>query len=663
MNETELRGSMATLASSPVTIQTSAESLPSTPSWFGEVTVIAHFLKRQGVLSAIEERVRFARRRFGHYDVIDFVAVLLGYAISGERTLEAFYERVQPFANAFMAVFGRNRLPARSTLSRFLAALDQAPVEVLRTVFLEDLVARPLEKEEKSGGLWDRQGTHYLVFDIDGTRQAARQRALPCTPDLPAAQRRLDEVCAPGYLGRKRGEILRTRTTVLQMHTYQWTGTFSGVFGAGNGDYRGELRRAVSAISTYIKAQAVPLSQAVVRLDGQYGNGAIVADLAGLAYVMRGKDYDLLDLPQVQARLAQPPDQQTTHPETGTCRALFDCPDLPVALTGPRTRVIVAAHPATAIAAPIGTTRGEVVYELFFTALPQVAFTPADVVDLYLHRGAFETVLADEDQEQDPDRWCSHTAWGQEFWLILSQWIWNVRLELGHRLHPTPMRTTEFASALAPSDPVSVPDTPADVSYGPSKFARPAQMGGFPGGAFTLQPDGTLCCLAGRPLYAQERRPERDGSVRILYAARIGHCRACLLRQQCQGYGTETKKPRRVSTVLWPIAGPPPQPAIPPALPPANRSILWGDWSRCRTRREWINLLRTQTVTITDLPAAPFANTAESSLLTRRQRAHWRLSWAERLARNACSTLQPSAKIHLFGIPSAFATSLGLAVA
>jgi hypothetical protein len=71
------------------------------------------------------------------------------------------------------------------------------------------------------------------------------------------------------------------------------------------------------------------------------------------------------------------------------------------------------------------------------------------VVALYLHRGAFETVLADEDQEQDPDRWCSHTAWGQEFWLILAQWVWNIRLELGHALRSTPMRTTEFAPAEA----------------------------------------------------------------------------------------------------------------------------------------------------------------------------------------------------------------------
>src|SRR5207245_10356555 len=138
-----------------VAIQTSAQSVPSTPSWFSEVTVIAHYLGQQGVLSAIEKRVRFARRRFGHYDLIDFAVVLLGYAISGERNLEAVDERVQPFANTFMALFGREHLPHRSTLSRFLAALDQVSVEALRAVFLEDLLARPLEKEEKAGGLWD----------------------------------------------------------------------------------------------------------------------------------------------------------------------------------------------------------------------------------------------------------------------------------------------------------------------------------------------------------------------------------------------------------------------------------------------------------------------------------------------------------------------------
>jgi hypothetical protein len=115
---------MTTIASSHVQIQTLPQSVPSIPSWFGEVTVISHYLRHLGVLSEISERVRFAQRRFGHYDLTDFAVVLLGYAISGERTLEGFYERVLPFADAFMALFGREHLPHRSTLSRFLAALD-----------------------------------------------------------------------------------------------------------------------------------------------------------------------------------------------------------------------------------------------------------------------------------------------------------------------------------------------------------------------------------------------------------------------------------------------------------------------------------------------------------------------------------------------------------
>jgi hypothetical protein len=65
------------------------------------------------------------------------------------------------------------------------------------------------------------------VFDVDATRQAARQRALPCDRMLPPARRRLDAVCAPGYKGRKRGEVVRTRTTARRdaypsMDRYVW---------------------------------------------------------------------------------------------------------------------------------------------------------------------------------------------------------------------------------------------------------------------------------------------------------------------------------------------------------------------------------------------------------------------------------------------------------
>jgi hypothetical protein len=132
----------------------------------------------------------------------------------------------------------REQLPARSTLSRFLAALTEAPVEALRTLFLDDLLSRPFSTtadnstDKRTGALVDRAGDSWVVFDIDGTREAARQRALPQSEDLPPAFRRLDEVCAAGYTGRKRGQVVRTRTVVSQAHRYSWLGSFGN---RGNG--------------------------------------------------------------------------------------------------------------------------------------------------------------------------------------------------------------------------------------------------------------------------------------------------------------------------------------------------------------------------------------------------------------------------------------------
>ncbi|WP_236023125.1 hypothetical protein [Dictyobacter formicarum] len=171
-------------------------------------------------------------------------------------------------------------------------------------MFLEDLLARPLSPDKQTGGLVDRTGRNWMVFDIDGTREAARQRALPQTDDLPPAFRRFDDVCAPGYRGRKRGETVRTRTTVSQAHSYQWPGSFGN---QGNGRYREELRKGISAIGRYLAAHHLSQERTLIRLDGQYGNGAVLSDVAGFAFVTRGKDYRLLDHPLLQARLHLPP--------------------------------------------------------------------------------------------------------------------------------------------------------------------------------------------------------------------------------------------------------------------------------------------------------------------------------------------------------------------
>jgi hypothetical protein len=634
---------MTSIADSSVIIQTSSESVPATPSWFGEVALIIPYLRKQGVLSAISSQVRLVRRRFGHYEVIDFLAVLFGYEILGERTLEEFYEQLLPLAQPFMALFDRERLPSRSALSRFLASLTWEATEALRTLFLADLLTRPLDKERHTGQLVDRAGNARVVFDIDGTRQAARQRALPVTEELPSPQRRLNQVCAPGYTGRKRGEVVRTRTVVSQAHSYHWLGSFSN---SGNGRYREELRRALTAIRGYLEAHHLSPISALVRLDGQYGTGTVITDLAGFSFVMRGKDYTVLDRESVQSRLHLPADQQFSRPESELVRSLYDCPDVAVGPDGQRCRVVVATHPANAQKSRVGLTRSGLVYELFFTHLPQDAFTASDVVALYLHRGAFEPVLADEDQEQDPDRWCSHAPAGQEAWQIVSQWVWNLRLELGHVLEPTPMRTTEFAPSVKEPTAEQAPVQ----GYGKPSVALPWKAGRFSGQDFAPQPDGALSCPAGKTLRPTEQQSFADGSLRVLYSARILDCRGCPKRLQCQWHGEATTKPRRISVLLHPLrVGPAP--------------LLWRDWSRREHRRACMQLVRHQRIEVSLPPAAAASPRKAEVILSRAQRAHSRLSWAERFARNARVPTASQVTIRLFGVPEGFAISLGLATA
>jgi hypothetical protein len=353
---------MTTIAHPCLEVQTSATPQPAVPPWFAETILLAQYLRAHGLLEAMTRQVRLVlvRGRFGQYEVLDFLALLFGYAISGERTLQAYFERLNPFAAPFMAVFERGALPHRATLSRFLAAVDGPGVDALRALVASSSWTWGWTPET-IGGLWDRAGHRLLVFDIDGTREAARQRALPRTATLPPPKRRLDAICAPGYKGRRRGEVVRTRTTVLQMHTRQWLGTFGG---KGNGDYRSELAAALQVVQAYLAAWDLPRAAGLVRVDGQYGDPAVIAQIveSGLQVVARGRGYALLELPRVQAVLTQTVPVTVTGLESQTTYEVFDIPHVPLGQGQLCCRVILARHSWTgehvAVGKRVGTHRG-----------------------------------------------------------------------------------------------------------------------------------------------------------------------------------------------------------------------------------------------------------------------------------------------------------------
>jgi hypothetical protein len=219
----------------------------------------------------------------------------------------------------------------------------------------------------------------------------------------------------------------------------------------------------------------------------------------------------------------------------------------------------------------------------------------------------------------------------------------NRLLELGHALEPAELRTTEFAPALR--SPVERAASP--LGYASPEVALPWKGGRFSGSDFVLQPDGTLRCPADQALVRHEQRPEADGSLRLVYAASIRSCRPCPLREQCQWNGRATAKPRQVSVLLHPLAV-------------GSAPLLWHDWSRRQHRRACTQLLSHQRVEIQGDQRPPSAPEKKSVLLSRAQRAHSRLTFQERLTRNARVPGAAHVRMKLFGVPNAFATALGL---
>ena len=225
------------------------------------------------------------------------------------------------------------------------------------------------------------------------------------------------------------------------------------------------------------------------------------------------------------------------------------------------------------------------------------------------------------------------------------------RCPLGHQLHPDAVRTTEFAPAIPPPPPTPPlpPHTAPPAGYAPPHVGLPWKAGRFSGQDFALQPDGTLRCQASQKLIPHEQRREADGSLRVVYGASIRSCRPCPLRDQCQWQGSATAKPRQVSLLLHPLAV-------------GSAPLLWRDWSRRLHRRACMQL-RCQHLEVQIESGRSASPSLLPAPLSRAQRAHYRLGWQERFARNARAPTASRVTLKLFGAPEDFATSLGLATA
>jgi len=116
-----------------------------------------------------------------------------------------------------------------------------------------------------------------MVFDIDGTREAARQRALPQTEELPPASRRLDEICAPGYRGRKTWQVVRTRTVISQATASNGSAVLAR---RSQRSYRVDCARASQQLHATSRHTSFRRACPAAYLWAIW-DGAVLADLAG----------------------------------------------------------------------------------------------------------------------------------------------------------------------------------------------------------------------------------------------------------------------------------------------------------------------------------------------------------------------------------------------
>jgi len=555
-------------------------------------------------------------------------------------------------------------------------------------------------------------GRRTLIFDADGTRVGVRHRAVPNDADSPRLHRRSAKATAPGYLGRKRGEQVRSRMTVQQRHTGEWLGTFGH---AGNGDALARITAICKAIVSYVNARDLSPSAAVVRVDGEHGWLHHVARIRehGLGYLLRCCDYQILHDTALHEALAAGAIVRIRHADSGIERELFDISSYTwSSLRAPplRTRLVIArrcARPGEPVS--VGKLLHGWIYELIVTDRTAAEWDVAKVFSLYQERGSFEGALAQEDEEMTTDRWVCFHPQGQEFWQILCQWVWNLRLRLSAEAHdaraegelvePDAEATRGEPVVLAPApstaessqgQSVAPSDSPAkriaaDAALGddttrmptpsPSTRVEEVRHVSFGTGHFTRIDANAVVCPANVTMHASERVARREGpSVRYQAPPKI--CARCEHSMACRGHARVTAHGHRITLPVLqegPTDAPLPVRSRtghalrpPPSLPTAAagpRASFESNWRPTPLRLETLRghelrrllhdalrghriELRTVAPLVPPPPPPP------------KRRAHRRCTWLMVWSRNMLRSTRYS--IRLAGIPESLANALGL---
>jgi hypothetical protein len=511
-----------------------------------EVAIILADLEARGVVEELAQRLGI--RRQGGYAAVDvWLALLVYLAGTVSQGLRPFWKKVRLHARQLAAVAGRKKLPSPASSSRALSAVESPLVRPVSLWMLteaagvEDLLRHP------SVCAYDALGQAWHVFDYDPTVEVLRHRALPVDDDLPEAMRRSEDTAAPGYPGRKRGDVQYRRVDVQHAGSGLWVHAH---LHKGNGEGAVELKPALDDVVSLAGWLGHPLNRTLFRMDGESGNvpSYTACREAGVPFLTRVNRPKLFEDPEILTRLRtatwyRVPDSLsgprraaaeigvvTLHPDRKTRR-----PDgseyEPISV-----RVVAGAFPKEGTEAQRGVLLDGWQVELFAVDVAADAWPAPDAVALFYGRAGQENRFAQEDREAALGRIVSYHLPGQELASLTGLFLMNYRNVRGFELErPPAVRPTPALRVRQVEDrmPVGWPRDPVVIRL-LSALEWPVLLARRFGWRWD-EPSSELRCPEGRTLALTSVRPaaRAKGGTGLIFCRPQDGCEDCVPRSTC----------------------------------------------------------------------------------------------------------------------------------
>lgn len=405
------------------------------PDWLSGYVVVAQWLDEYGVFKVLELDYQL-QRKSGAYQTIDAVIFLLAYFLSGLHCgFKEFARRTRPFGPRLAALAGRSRWITQGSLSRLLDSADKERVEAVVSYLLVKACNLQALVDFDQLGFVDAIQQRWHILHWDPTIMALRQRALPEADDLPRACRRTDAVAKPGYAGRKRGDVVVSRSTLQDGHTSAWLGVDVC---PGNAEVRQMLHNDLGGVDTFLKRTGGQKERTMVVVDGAWGGTPQLEllDERGLCGLARLSEYGLLELVEVAQMLEEARWQRVEDSLSGPQRWATELGQWQ--LTGEfSVRVVISRFELSEQAkrgSGAGKNLGGWHYEIFGTLADKQRWPAADLVELYYGRNAHENRYGAERKELRLDQLYSQNPSGQKLVCAVALWVWNLQLVLGSKL-------------------------------------------------------------------------------------------------------------------------------------------------------------------------------------------------------------------------------------